>query len=139
MASLGAHKSKLVLAAAILGSLLAWYWQHEPGQAPAGDPSRAAKPAAAASAAAPAKPARAKFDFYLMAMSVQAAYCADGHQHTAECRATGQWPLVIHGLWPENLEPRTYPHDCPAPKLALDPMLGQRLQELMPGMAGGLH
>ena len=72
-------------------------------------------------------------------MSVHAAFCADGHQHSAECRGPGKWPLVIHGLWPENLEPRTYPHDCPAPPLQLDPLLEQQLQDLMPGMADGLH
>ncbi len=92
-----------------------------------------------APAAAPAKPASgAKFDFYLMAMTVHAAFCADGHQRKPECRAR-QRPLAIHGLWPENLTPRTYPHDCPAPRLQLDPVLEQQLQELMPGMADGLH
>ena len=51
-------------------------------------------------------------------MTVHSAFCADGHERKAECRARGQRPLVIHGLWPENLEPRTYPHDCPAAPLA---------------------
>lgn len=81
----------------------------------------------------------AKFDFYLLAMTVHAAFCADGHERQRECRVRGQRPLVIHGLWPENLEPRTYPHDCPAPPLSLDPMLEQQLGELMPGMSDGLH
>ena len=75
----------------------------------------------------------AKFDFYLLAMTAHAAFCADGHERQRECRVRG------HGLWPENLEPRTYPHDCPAPKLSLDPMLEQQLGELMPGMSDGLH
>ena len=139
MASLGAHKSKLVLAAVILGSLLAWYWQHGSEKPPARGEQPAARQAAAPPTGASAKPAQAKFDFYLLAMSVHAAFCADGHQQSAECRTPGQWPLVIHGLWPENLEPRSYPHDCPAPELALDPMLEQQLQEYMPGMAAGLH
>ena len=92
-----------------------------------------------APAAAPAKSASSPtFDFYLLAMTAHPAFCADGHQRKAECRAPGQ-PLVIHGLWPENLTPRTYPHDCPAPRLQLDPLLEQQLQELMPGMADGLH
>jgi ribonuclease T2 len=83
--------------------------------------------------------AGAKFDFYLLAMTVHAAFCADGHERKAECRARGQRPLVIHGLWPENLEPRTYPHDCPVPGLSLDPLLEQQLGELMPGMEDHLH
>jgi len=92
------------------------------------------------SAVGPATPsAGAKFDFYLLAMTVHSAFCADGHERKAECRARGQRPLVIHGLWPENLEPRSYPHDCPVPKLSLDPMLEQQLGELMPGMADHLH
>ena len=124
----------MVLAVVILGSLLAWYSQRDPGRPPTrpGPTHPVEKPSTARSSTT-------KFDFYLLAMSVHAAFCADGHQHSAECRVRGQWPLVIHGLWPENLEPRTYPHDCPAPPLRLDPMLEQRLQEYMPGMQAGLH
>ena len=48
-------------------------------------------------------------------------------------------PLVIHGLWPERNEPRTYPHDCPAPPLELDSALALELADFMPGMADGLH
>lgn len=47
-------------------------------------------------------------------------------------------PLVIHGLWPERMEPRTYPHDCPAPPLDLEPALALELADFMPGMADGL-
>ena len=91
------------------------------------------------SAAPAAHGAGATFDFYLLAMTVHAAFCADGHERKAECRVRGQRPLVIHGLWPENLEPRTYPHDCPVPGLSLDPLLEQQLGELMPGMEDHLH
>jgi ribonuclease T2 len=133
---LGSHKSKVVLAILVLGALLAWF-SLRPNDAPV-PPAEPAK--AAPEKAARAKPASgAKFDFYLLAMTVHPAFCADGHQRKAECRARGQRPLVIHGLWPENLTPRTYPHDCPAPRLQLDPMLEQQLRELMPGMADGLH
>jgi ribonuclease I len=37
------------------------------------------------------------------------------------------------------MQPRTYPHDCPAPPLDLSPSLALELGELMPGMADGLH
>ena len=60
--------------------------------------------------------------------------------HAANAARGGQRPLVIHGLWPERLEPRTYPHDCPAPPLDLD--AGARAassRDFMPGMADGLH
>jgi ribonuclease T2 len=107
---------------------------------PAKAPQNEKAPAAAPAKSAPSKFANAPtFDFYLLAMTLHPAFCADGHQRKPECRARGPRPLVIHGLWPENLAPRTYPHDCPAPRLQLDPMLEQQLQELMPGMADGLH
>jgi ribonuclease I len=91
----------------------------------------------------PQKPAQTPpdmgFDFYLMALTVHRAFCADGHERKQECRTGIQRPLVIHGLWPERNEPRTYPHDCPAPPLELDSGLAQRLEDFMPGMADGLH
>src|SRR5262245_47905415 len=77
------------------------------------------------------------FDFYLLAMTLHASFC-DEHRRKTECRAPQPRPLVIHGLWPERLEPNTYPHDCPAPPLALEPKLERDLATLMPGMVDGL-
>jgi ribonuclease I len=37
------------------------------------------------------------------------------------------------------MQPRTYPHDCPAPNLDLDPALALELADFMPGMADDLH
>lgn len=81
----------------------------------------------------------AEFDFYLLALTLHAAFCADGHAQKGECRAHATWPLVLHGLWPENRESRTSPHDCPAPPLALEPGLATELEPYMPGMADGLQ
>jgi ribonuclease T2 len=132
VASLGAAKLEYVLVV-LVGALLACGSRDDPVRSP---PAGAGKnKAASAATAAPG----AKFDFYLLAMTSHSAFCADGHERERECRVPGRRPLVIHGLWPENLEPRTYPHDCPAPQLSLDPMLEQQLGELMPGMADGLH
>jgi len=80
----------------------------------------------------------ASFDFYLMAMTLHPAFCAD-NARKRECTGGNPRPLVIHGLWPERMEPRTYPRDCPAPALDLDPALALELADLMPGMADGLH
>ena len=80
----------------------------------------------------------ASFDFYLMAMTVHPAFCAENARRR-ECTGGNPRPLVIHGLWPERMEPRTYPHDCPAPALDLDPALALELADFMPGMADGLH
>lgn len=88
----------------------------------------------------PAPPAKTSgFDFYLMALTAHSAFCADGHSRQQECRTSGNRPLVIHGLWPERNEPRTYPRNCPAPPLQLDSALAQRLEDFMPGMADNLH
>lgn len=82
---------------------------------------------------------RAGFDFYLMAMSIHAAWCADGNTGKTECRAGSDRPLVVHGLWPERREPRTYPRDCAGPRLDLEPATEEALRAFMPGMQSGLH
>jgi ribonuclease I len=84
-------------------------------------------------------PARAEFDFYLLAMTLHAAWCDDGNGKRRECRTGSDIPLVVHGLWPERLAPRTYPRDCPGPRLALEPATEAALRPLMPGMQSGLH
>lgn len=89
-------------------------------------------------APAPAERNAQAFDFYLLAMTLHASFCAE-HERKSECRMRQPRPLVIHGLWPERLQPRTYPHDCPAPRLALAPSLSRELEAFMPGMAEGLH
>jgi ribonuclease T2 len=141
VAPLRSHKSKVVLAVVVLGALLAWYTHRqsadspvEPPVVPQDSPGKAATPAPEPTN----NPARAKFDFYLLAMTLHRVFCIENPRE-GECRTRATRPLAIHGLWPENLEPRTYPHDCAAPALSLDPGLEQQLGELMPGMADGLH
>lgn len=121
----------------VIGGLLAWFSLRDSPR----DPER---PADVPVTAVPAPSATsgtesATFDFYLLALTVHAAFCADGHKREAECRVRNPWPLAIHGLWPEKREPRAYPRDCPAPALDLDPALSLELETLMPGMAAGLH
>jgi len=127
-----------VLAVLALGSLLVWHSARDPvlrppvrqdsQDIPAGTPARKV----AASEHPP-------FDFYLLALTLHAAFCADGHADQADCRLGSKRPLAIHGLWPERLAPGTWPHDCPAPRLRLDQPLADALREYMPGMAVGLH
>jgi ribonuclease T2 len=141
VAPLRSHKSKVVLAVAVLVAMLAWYTQRQSADAPVEPPvvPQDSPAKAATRATAPAtRPTRAKFDFYLLSMTLHAAFCIESPRE-AECRMRDPRPLAIHGLWPENLEPRSYPHDCPAPDLSLDPGLEQQLGELMPGMTDGLH
>ncbi|MEO8018964.1 MAG: hypothetical protein ABI769_14210 [Pseudomonadota bacterium] len=127
-------KKWIALAVALIGALVAWFSQRDSRQSPPiphQGRARDEKPALPA--------AKSAFDFYLMALTVHGAYCADGHDRQRECRAGVQRPLVIHGLWPERDEPRTYPHDCPGPPLDLDAALSLELTDLMPGVADGLH
>ena len=123
------------LAFALSGVLLAWLFQRDAGTSP---PDVVDHQASEARAAEPARTG-ATFDFYLMALTLHPAYCADGNARRQECRSDVRRALVIHGLWPERMEPRTYPRDCPAPPLDLQPALAIELAALMPGMADGLH
>lgn len=134
MEFLRSHKGKVVLAIALIGALLAWFSGRDPDQ-PADVPQ--AKPGRQVRTSRPAATAPS-FDFYLLALTLHPAFCAE-RREAGECRSDAHRPLVIHGLWPERLEPRTYPHDCPAPPLRLDPDLEQRLADFMPGMAADLH
>src|SRR5262245_62109503 len=114
MSLLGTHKGRMVLGALML--------------------------AASSSAVVPKDmPSGSQFGFYLLALSLHPAYCRYRNQRMRECRAGGHPARVIHGLWPERLEPRTYPHDCPAPPLDLDDELERQLADFMPGMLDGLH
>jgi ribonuclease T2 len=116
----------------LIGALLVWLFPRAPETTPVSRDRRdkAAAPARNSGAAA--------FDFYLLALTLHPAFCAE-RQDARECRAGGHRPLVIHGLWPERLKPRTYPRDCPAPALDLDDGLEQQLADFMPGMQAGLH
>src|SRR5689334_12112466 len=138
------HRSKVALAVAVVGALLAWY-SSRPSHGPATETTarmppiqqetrELRKPVSPAAASRPAD-----FDFYLMVMSSHAAFCADGHRRNSECTQSGNRALSIHGLWPERLKAGAYPHDCPASSLDLDPGLAADLARYMPGMRAGLH
>ena len=127
------RKTWAAIAVALIGALFAWFVPKDADQTlPGGSVPAAAKRAATATAPP-------TFDFYLMVLTVHSAFCADGHAREPECRIAARRPLVIHGLWPERLKPRTYPHDCVTAPLALDSALALELADFMPGMADGLH
>jgi ribonuclease I len=128
-------KKWATLTAAFTGVLFVWFWQRDAGKSRPDDVDHGQSEPAAIQPA----PAGAAFDFYLMAMTMHPAFCADGNARRQECRTGGRRPLVIHGLWPERLKPRTYPRDCPVPPLDIEPALALELADLMPGMSDGLH
>jgi len=87
---------------------------------------------------------RADFDFYLLSLTLEPAFCDDGNQRIAQCRALDveafeRTPLVLHGLWPEAREPGRYPRDCPGPRLDLQPQTRADLGRWMPGIREGLE
>jgi ribonuclease I len=129
---------------AVVGALLTWYSQRQqPGRTQEASartpPTREETHEREKPVTGRATPRAAGFDFYLMTMSLHAAFCADGHERMAECSARAPRPLVIHGLWPERLQTGAYPHDCAAPPLDLEPALARALEDYMPGMRSGLH
>jgi ribonuclease I len=138
------HKSKIVLAVAVLGALLSWYSSRQARSPTTGAGGRT--PPILEETRERQNPVTpgatwhaATFDFYLMVMTSHAAFCADGHGRNPECAQPETRSLSIHGLWPERLEPGAYPHDCPAPRLDLEPALAADLQTYMPGMRADLH
>jgi ribonuclease T2 len=138
------RKAQAALAVAVIGAVMAWYSQRQPPQRMPHAPARTAPireetRERAKPVIAEARSRAAGFDFYLMTMSVHAAFCADGHERLPECAARAPRPLVIHGLWPERLRPGAYPRDCPAPRFALAPSLARELERYMPGMRSNLH
>ena len=86
---------------------------------------------------------RVRFDFYLLALTLEPAFCEDGNQRIGQCRALDagafrRTPLVLHGLWPEARQPGAYPRDCEGPRLSLEPATRAELSRWMPGAREGL-
>lgn len=86
---------------------------------------------------------RARFDFYLLALTLEPAFCEDGKQRIPQCRALDavafeRTPLVLHGLWPEVRKPGAWPRDCDGPRLSLEPSTQAELGRWMPGAREGL-
>jgi ribonuclease T2 len=146
------HKARVALAIAVIGALVAWFSARDPQQSDqrsaqktppireeTRQPENPVTPTARTAPGSAAAKSAARFDFYLLALSLHPAFCADGHSRMPECTARTPRPLVLHGLWPENLKPGAYPHDCPAPALALESTLAAELEGFMPGMRAGLH
>ncbi len=99
---------------------------------------------AACEVAAAGRPTAARFDFYLLALTLEPAFCEDqdrarlGQCQRLRAADVARTPLVLHGLWPENLRPGAYPRDCNGPALDLQPETRARLRRWMPGMQEGL-
>ncbi|MEW6414814.1 MAG: ribonuclease I [Pseudomonadota bacterium] len=102
-----------------------------------------------------AEPARADFDYYLLALSVAPAFCEDEPQRKrgyAQCKALTEhgfkaMPLTLHGLWPNRFDRRhpawcggeTRGAFCSLPALQLPADARARLARAMPAMADCLE
>lgn len=123
----------MTLVVAVLGALAGWYSTRDGGKPPVDETREPAKTVTAP------KPGAPRFDFYLMAMTLHPAFCADGHSRLVECSVGPRRMLVIHGLWPERFKAGDYPSDCSTRRLSLDPALEHELALYMPGMSANLH
>ena len=99
--------------------------------------------------------APARFDYYLLALSIAPAFCEDNPARKrgfAQCRSLDAqhfkaMPLTLHGLWPNRLD-RRHPAFCGGeprgsfcrlPAVPLSAESRTRLGRVMPGMADCLE
>lgn len=125
---MGRGRSRIATVLSLVVMLAAAWWQQRQGDAPPATPGGR----------------RAAFDFYLLALTLEPAFCEEQDRAMAQCRSLdaqrfARTPLVLHGLWPENRQPGSYPVDCPGGRLELDSPLQQELTRWMPGVSEGLH
>jgi ribonuclease T2 len=114
--------------------------------APQSQPRTASRPPRDRSSNSTADAARStpgQFDFYLLALSMAPAFCEDGHQQKRQCQSLNAQsfaatPLTLHGLWPENEQPESYPRDCSGERLNLSAATRSAMTRWMPGAADGL-
>ena len=93
-----------------------------------------------------AEASQPSFAFYTLALSLTPAFC-ETSPRKKQCRNLTEaintaTPLTLHGLWPENARPGSYPESCVGQGLTvkelerdIDP---RRLRQFMPGIADGL-
>ena len=129
------NTSVAALIAAVLSALFYQWQSSRQAESPTSD---------AAQSVSKERRSSESFDFYLMAYSLHPAFCEDGNARRKDCAAwtaadNERRPIVIHGLWPENDRPGSYPRDCAGPRLDLPRELRTELGEWMPGTASGLH
>ncbi len=86
------------------------------------------------------------FAFYTLALALAPAFCETAPTRKQCSKLTSAsnaiTPLTLHGLWPENVRPGSYPQSCSAESTtlkALERDIDPRwLRQFMPGAADGL-
>lgn len=119
---------------------------HKGAQAPTSSSTAAASEQNQSRARPEAARAQPGFAFYTLALSLTPAFCETSPLKT-QCRdlteaLNAATPLTLHGLWPENARPGSYPQSCGGKSVtvrALEHDIGaRRLRQFMPGIADGL-
>lgn len=131
----------VTLAGLLVTLVTALIYRYFGGPAGEGRPNQTTKIESAARSNKSASPG--KFDFYLLDLTHEAAWCEDGNEKRGQCRALDESahanrPLVLHGLWPEYRQPGSYPEFCQAGPLQLSAGLREQLVQVMPGATEGL-
>ena len=137
-----------IIGGAIAGVLLHWMGfgpAHKtvPAQTPSNAPQASHK-----QRASPPPPAanQANFAFYTLALSLTPAFC-ETSPNKKQCSKLSEMsnaatPLTLHGLWPENARPGSYPESCAGPNITVAALErdieARRLHQFMPGIADGL-
>ncbi len=86
------------------------------------------------------------FAFYTLALTLTPAFC-ETSPRKKQCRnlteaLNATTPLTLHGLWPENARPGSYPESCGGKNITVTDLERdidvRRLRQFMPGIADGL-
>ena len=137
-----------IIGGAIAAVLLNWMGfgpTHKP--VPTQAPSAPQQAAQRQSRSAPTPEANpANFAFYTLALSLTPAFCETA-PNKQQCRKLTEalnatTPLTLHGLWPENAQPGSYPESCNGENITVKILErdidARRLRQFMPGIADGL-
>lgn len=89
---------------------------------------------------------QAHFAFYTLALTLTPAFC-ETSPRKKQCRnltdaLNAATPLTLHGLWPDNARPGSYPESCGSTNITIKALERdinpRRLRQFMPGIADGL-
>lgn len=109
-------------------------------------PSSAPKISQTQNRSVPPEASAASFEFYTLALSLAPAFC-ETSPDKKQCRKltdalNAATPLTLHGLWPENARPGSYPELCAGAGITLTALErnidARRLRQFMPGIVDGL-
>ncbi len=136
-----------IIGGAIAAVLLNWFGFGPAHKvAPAQAPAKTQTPQNQARREPSPAPGQSNFEFYTLALSLAPAFCETA-PNKKQCGKLSQasnaaTPLTLHGLWPENARPGSYPESCAGDGITVKALElnidARRLRQFMPGIADGL-